>query len=138
MTGECVQCQVLGAMRGEPWRSLESQMKCERATLLRQSDHSIPALPQLFSHKHASKSRPLKLREERRNATTKLGRWQSSIELWLLTQHHHTMHACSAFLSCRFQFADMDQNVFKELRIQDLPPPEGMKLNELRCAHPAS
>ena len=63
---------------------------------------------------------------------------QMALELWYVAQHHRTVRACSAFLSCRFQFADMDQNVFKEMRIKDLPPPEGMKINEFRCAHSAS
>ena len=34
---------------------------------------------------------------------------------------------------CRVQFADSNQTVFRELNIQELPPPEGMKINEMRC-----
>lgn len=33
---------------------------------------------------------------------------------------------------CRVQFADSNQTVFRELNIQELPPPEGMKINEMR------
>ncbi len=35
-------------------------------------------------------------------------------------------------MRCRVHFADSDQNVYKELRIQELPPPEGMDMNEFR------
>ena len=34
---------------------------------------------------------------------------------------------------CRIQFADSNQTIFRELNIQELPPPEGMKINEMRC-----
>ena len=46
---------------------------------------------------------------------------------------HRPLHmVMSCRLRYRVHFADSDQNVYKELRIQELPPPEGMEINEFR------
>ena len=55
-----------------------------------------------------------------------------SVERYGASRYLQRPFTCGSVISCRVHFADSDQNVYKEIRIQELPPPEGMAMNEMR------
>jgi hypothetical protein len=54
--------------------------------------------------------------------------------MWVVESQRASARHLTPLAPCRIRFADSHEVVYRIFKVQELPPPEGMKVNELRCA----